>query len=180
MDALLKLKRNKGATTTRKRVGRGNGSGLGTYSGRGGNGQTARTGGNITPGFAGGQTPLYRKMPKFKGFTNINRKTYQVVNLEALNVFEEGAEVNAKSLHEKKLIDSVELPVKILGDGELKKKLNITVNRASASAQEKIEAAKGKLTILVDKTDKATKTAKKAEVVAERAKTKAKSKAKAE
>jgi len=163
MDALLKLKRNKGATQARKRLGRGNGSGLGTYSGRGGKGQTQRTGGNIKPGFAGGQTPLYRKMPKYKGFSNVNRKTYQVVNLEALNVFEEGAEVNAKTLLAKRLIESVEVPVKILGDGELKKKLNITVDRVSASAQEKIEQSKGKLTILADKSDKALKASKKAE-----------------
>jgi large subunit ribosomal protein L15 len=148
MDALLKLKRNKGATQTKKRLGRGNGSGLGTYSGRGGKGQTQRTGGNIKPGFAGGQTPLYRKMPKYKGFNNINRVTFQIVNVESLNIFEDGAEINAQSLHEKKLIDSMVKPVKILGNGELKKKLNITVDRVSTSAKEKIEQAKGKVTEL--------------------------------
>lgn len=149
MDALLKLKRNKGATKTKKRLGRGNGSGLGTYSGRGGKGQTQRTGGNIKPGFAGGQTPLYRKMPKFKGFNNINRVAFQVVNVESLNAFEDGAEINAQSLYEKKLIDSMVKPVKILGNGELKKKLTITVDRVSASAKEKIEQAKGKVTELI-------------------------------
>ncbi len=148
MDALLKLKRNKGATTTKKRLGRGNGSGLGTYSGRGGNGQTARTGGNIRPGFAGGQTPLYRKMPKYRGFNNINRVPYQVVNVESLNVFEDGTEINVQTLFDKRLVDSIDKPVKILGTGELTKKLNITVDRVSASAKEKIEQAKGKLTEL--------------------------------
>jgi large subunit ribosomal protein L15 len=149
MDALLKLKRNKGATTTRKRLGRGNGSGLGSYSGRGGNGQTARTGGNIKPGFAGGQTPLYRKMPKYRGFTNINTVKYQVVNVESLNVYEDGTEVNAEKLHQSKLINSISEPVKILGDGELTKKLKITVNKVSASAREKIEGAKGSVTEIV-------------------------------
>ena len=148
MEALLKLKRNKGATKTKKRLGRGNGSGLGTYSGRGGKGQTARTGGNIKPGFAGGQTPLYRKMPKFKGFTNINRVTFQVVNVESLNIFEDGTEINAQTLHEKNLINSITQPVKILGNGELKKKLSITVDRISESAKEKITQAKGKITEL--------------------------------
>lgn len=149
MDALLKLKRNKGAITTRKRLGRGNGSGLGSYSGRGGNGQTARTGGNIKPGFAGGQTPLYRKMPKYRGFTNINTVKYQVINVEDLNVFEDGTEVNAEKLHQSKLINSTSNPVKILGDGELTKKLKITVNKVSASAREKIEGAKGSVTEIV-------------------------------
>jgi len=154
MEALLKLKRNKGATKTKKRLGRGNGSGLGTYSGRGGKGQTARTGGNIKPGFSGGQTPLYRKMPKFKGFTNINRVTFQVVNVESLNIFEDGAEINAQTLHEKNLINSITQPVKILGNGELKKKLSITVDRISETAKEKITQAKGKITELKPATKK--------------------------
>jgi large subunit ribosomal protein L15 len=149
MDALLNLKRNKGATTSKKRLGRGNGSGLGTYSGRGGNGQTARTGGNIKPGFAGGQTPLYRQMPKFKGFLNVNRVPFQVVNVADLNVFEDGTEVNAQSLRDKKLIQSPSAPVKILGDGELTKKLTVTVDRVSAGAREKIEKAKGSVTELM-------------------------------
>jgi len=149
MEALLKLKRNKGAIKTKKRLGRGNGSGLGSYSGRGGNGQTARTGGNIKPGFAGGQTPLYRKMPKFKGFTNLNTVKYQVVNVEDLNSFDDGTEVNAEKLHQVKLINSVDAPVKILGNGELSKKLKVTVNKVSASAKEKIEGAKGSVTEIV-------------------------------
>lgn len=146
MDALLKLKRNKGATKTKKRLGRGNGSGLGTYSGKGGKGQTARTGGTIRPGFAGGQTPLFRKMPKLKGFNNVNRVSFQVVNVESLNLFEDNTEVNAQKLFESKLINSAEQPVKILGNGELKKKLQVKVDRVSSSAKEKIEQAKGSVT----------------------------------
>jgi large subunit ribosomal protein L15 len=159
MDALLNLKRNKGATQTKKRLGRGNGSGLGTYSGRGGNGQTARTGGNIKPGFAGGQTPLYRQMPKYRGFRNPNRVTFQVVNVEALNIFEDGSEVNAQNLMEKKLVRSATLPVKILGHGELKKKLNITVEKVSESAREKIEKAKGQVTEILPKVQPENKVA---------------------
>lgn len=157
MEGLLKLKRNKGAVQPKKRLGRGNGSGLGTYSGRGGNGQTARTGGNIKPGFAGGQTPLYRKMPKLKGFTNINHVSYQVVNVESLNIFEDNTEVNAEKLFEGKLINSASKPVKILGNGELTKKLQIKVDRVSASAKEKIEQAKGTVTETMAKKESAEK-----------------------
>ncbi|MGL5831441.1 MAG: 50S ribosomal protein L15 [Candidatus Altimarinota bacterium] len=143
MEALHKLKRNKGAIKPKKRLGRGNGSGLGTYSGKGGNGQTARTGGSIKPGFAGGQTPLYMKMPKLKGFKNINHIKYQVVNVGDLNKFADNTEVNAQALYENKLVPHADKPVKILGNGELSKKLNIVANKVSASAKEKIEAAKG-------------------------------------
>jgi large subunit ribosomal protein L15 len=148
MEALLNLKRNKGARQSKKRLGRGNGSGLGTYSGRGGKGQTARTGGNVKPGFAGGQTPLYRQMPKYRGFNNPNRVTYQVVNVGDLNCFDDGAEINAQTLLGKKLIGSLTGPVKILGNGELTKKLHVTAERLSASAREKIEQAKGSYTEL--------------------------------
>lgn len=151
MEGLLKLRRNKGATKAKKRLGRGNGSGLGTYSGRGGKGQTARTGGGVKPGFAGGQTPLYRKMPKYRGFTNINTVKYQVVNVADLNVFEDGAEVNAESLHKHKLISNPANPVKILGDGELSKKVSVKVERVTASARQKIEKAKGSITELAAK-----------------------------
>ncbi len=148
MEALLKLKRNKGATAKKKRLGRGNGSGLGSYSGRGGKGQTARTGGNIKAGFAGGQTPLYRKMPKYKGFNNINRVEYQVVNLSDLEIFDEGSEVNAETLHARRLIRSADLPVKLLGTGELSKKLSITVNKVSDSAKEKLAKSKSTVKVL--------------------------------
>lgn len=161
MDSLLNLRRNKGATQTKKRLGRGNGSGLGTYSGRGGKGQTARTGGNIKPGFAGGQTPLYRQMPKYRGFNNPNHVTFQVINVSDLNVFEEGTEINAQTLLEKRLISSLNKPIKLLGNGELNKKLTIIVDRLSNSAKEKIENAKGSVTELMTKKSSTEKTTKK-------------------
>ncbi len=144
MSKLLTLKRNIGATKRRKVVGRGNGSGHGTYSTRGMNGQSARTGSSKSPGFEGGQTPLIRKMPKLKGFSNPNKVKYQAVNLDDLNVFEEGAELDAAKLHSKGLISYPDRPVKLLGDGELKKKLSITLDKISASAKEKLEKAGGK------------------------------------
>lgn len=142
--SLLKLKSNPGARKKRKVVGRGNGSGHGTYSTRGMNGQRQRTGSTASPGFEGGQTPLYRKMPKIGGFRNINRVAYQVVNVGALNVFEENEEVNITKLFERNLICRKNMPVKVLGDGELTKKLVVKVDKISASAKEKIEKAKGK------------------------------------
>ena len=161
MDALLKLRRNKGATQPKKRLGRGNGSGLGTYSGRGGNGQTARTGGNIKPGFAGGQTPLYRKMPKYRGFTNLNTVKYQVVNVDSLNIFEDGTDITVEKLLESKLIRSADQPVKVLGNGELTKKLKVTVHKISASAKAKIEGAKGSINEIVLPPKAETKSTKK-------------------
>jgi len=142
--SLLKLKSNPGARKKRKVVGRGNGSGHGTYSTRGMNGQRQRTGSSRSPGFEGGQTPLYRKMPKLGGFRNINRIAYQVVNVGALNAFDENEEVNIARLFEKRLICRKNMPVKVLGEGELTKKLTVKVDKISASAKEKIEKAKGK------------------------------------
>lgn len=143
MSKLQHLKSKVGARKKAKRVGRGNGSGHGTYSTRGMNGQNQRTGGGTKPGFEGGQTPLYRKMPKLKGFNNINRINFQVVNVEKLNSFNDGDEVDAAKLYEKKMIISQKQPVKILGDGELSKQLTIKVARVSMSARAKIEKAKG-------------------------------------
>lgn len=151
MSLFQNLKSNKGARKRRKVVGRGNGSGHGTYSTRGGKGQTARTGSKKSPGFEGGQTPLYRKMPKLKGFKNINRVHFQVVNIENLNIFEENEEVSVVKLFEKKLISNKNKPVKILGDGELTKKLTVKVDRVSVSAKEKIEKAKGTVQELMKK-----------------------------
>lgn len=151
MKSLLKLKRNTGAVRKRKTVGRGNGSGHGTYATRGGKGQTARTGSGYKPGFEGGQTPLYRKMPKLKGFNNINHVTYQVVNVGDLNLFEDGEEIDVIKLYEKGLVSKKDLPVKILGDGELTKKVVLKVDRASKSAKEKIESIKGSITELKPK-----------------------------
>ncbi len=151
MSKLLDLKRNKGAQKNKKRVGRGNGSGHGTYSTRGRNGQNQRTGGGTRPGFEGGQTPLYRRMPKLKGFRNINRVKYQVVNVSKLNIYDDDAEVNIINLYEKKLISKPNQPVKILGQGELTKKLTIKVDSVSSTAKEKIEKAKGKIIEIVKK-----------------------------
>ena len=125
MSSLLTLTSNKGARKKRKTIGRGNGSGHGTSATRGGKGQTARTGSSKRPGFEGGQTPLYRKMPKYKGFNNPNHVEYQVVNVKKLNIFEDNAEVTAASLFEKKLVHSATQPVKILGDGDVNKKLTV-------------------------------------------------------
>ena len=144
----LHSKVKKTGRKARKRVGRGDGSGHGTYSTRGGKGQTARTGGRRRPGFEGGQTPYARRLPKLKGFTPINREEYQIVNVSALNVFDDKATVELKDLMEKKLISKLTKPVKLLGDGELEKSLTVTVNKASKSAIAKIEAKKGKVNLL--------------------------------
>lgn len=155
MSQLLNLKSNKGARKERKRVGRGNASGLGTYAGRGRNGQKQRTGGGVRPGFEGGQTPLYRKMPKLKGFKNVNRIDFQVVNVDKLNRFDDAEEIDITKLYERKLIGNKTQPVKILGEGELSKKLTVKVDRVSQSAREKIEKAKGTVVELMSKTEKA-------------------------
>ena len=154
MSKLLNLHNNPGARKRAKTVGRGNGSGHGSSSTRGGKGQTARTGSGYKPGFEGGQTPLYRKMPKLKGFNNPNHISYQVVNVDDLNIFEDGEEINTVKLFEKKLINKKENPVKILGNGELTKKLTVKVDRISESAKVKIEKAKGTATELMAKTEK--------------------------
>jgi len=137
------IKPKSGASKSKKRLGRGNASGHGTYSGRGCKGQGQRKSGNVRPGFEGGQTPLLMRMPKLKGFKNPNKVTYQVINVGALNVFENGDDVNVQTLAEKGLL-SRKLPVKILGDGKLEKKLTVKVNKISASAKEKIKQAGGK------------------------------------
>lgn len=159
MNKLLALQSNRGARKKKKTVGRGNASGHGNYSTRGGKGQTARTGSGYKPGFEGGQTPIYRRMPKLKGFLNPNRVTFQVVNVESLNCFEDGDEVDVIKLYEKKLISHKEKPVKVLGDGELTKKLNVKVDRVSKSAQLKIEKAKGGVQELMKKSPAAPVTA---------------------
>ncbi len=148
MTKLHNLKSNKGARYKAKRIGRGNSSGAGAYSGRGMNGQNSRTGGGVKPGFEGGQTPLIRKMPKLKGFKNVNRVEYQVVNVGNLSIFDENEEIDIVKLYEKKLISSKVRPVKLLGDGEVVKKLIVKVDLTSASAREKIEKAKGKVMVM--------------------------------
>lgn len=131
-----------GSTTASKRLGRGVGSGLGKTSGKGHKGAKARSGGGKRPGFEGGQMPMYRRIPK-RGFTNVFSTNYATVNVERLEVFEDGAEVTAEALIEAGIIRKAEHGVKILGDGELSKKLTVKAAKFTASAKEKIEAAGG-------------------------------------
>ena len=136
-----------GARTSEKRLGRGIGSGLGKTSGKGHKGQNARSGGGVAIGFEGGQTPIYKRIPK-RGFTNYTRKEYAIVNLADLNVFEDGANVNVETLKAKGLIKKTLDGVKILGCGTLEKKLHITCNKASKSAVAAVEKAGGTLEVL--------------------------------
>jgi large subunit ribosomal protein L15 len=148
MSKLHTLKPSTANKKPSKRLGRGNGSGKGTFSGKGCKGQNARTGGGVRPGFEGGQTPLYRKLPKLKGFKNINRVEYFPLNLSTLEEnFEANSDVNAEMLREKR-ITKKGLPVKLLAKGSLSKALNITVNKASAKAVELVEKAGGKVIVL--------------------------------
>jgi large subunit ribosomal protein L15 len=133
--------------TSRKRVGRGPGSGLGKTSARGQKGQNSRSGGGVRLGFEGGQTPLARRLPK-RGFTNFNRKEYAIVNVEALNRFEDGTDVTPALLKEAGLVKKELNGVKILGEGELTKKLNVTAAKFSKAAKEAIEKAGGKAEVL--------------------------------
>ena len=135
-----------GSTHRRKRVGRGNSSGHGTYSGRGLNGQGSRAGGTKGAGFEGGQTPLAMRLPKLPGFVNPRRIEYTAVNVSTLDAkFEDGATVDGAALKAARITKSEFEPVKILGDGELSKKLTVQVDKVSASAKAKIEAAGGKV-----------------------------------
>ena len=132
-----------GSTTAPNRLGRGVGSGLGKTSGKGHKGAKARSGGGKRPGFEGGQMPLYRRVPK-KGFTNIFRTEYATVNVGQLEVFDNGTVVTAAMLKEAKIIRKTLDGVKILGNGELTKKLTVEAAKFTASAKEKIEALGGK------------------------------------
>ena len=129
------------------RKGRGPGSGNGKTAGKGHKGQNARSGGGVRPGFEGGQLPLYRKLPK-RGFTNIFATTYATVNVEKLNAFEDGAVVDINALLEKKIIRKELDGLKVLGGGEITKKLTVKAAIFSASAKEKIEAAGGKAEVV--------------------------------
>ena len=135
-----------GSTTAPKRLGRGVGSQLGKTCGKGHKGAKARSGGGPRPGFEGGQMPLTRRLPK-RGFTNIFAKEYAIVNVSALNVFEDGAVVTNEALLEKGLIKKVLDGVKVLGGGELTKKLTVSVDKVTESAKEKIEAIGGKVEV---------------------------------
>ena len=132
-----------GSTTAPMRLGRGVGSGLGKTSGKGHKGAKARSGGGKRPGFEGGQMPLYRRVPK-KGFTNIFRTEYATVNVGQLEVFDNGTVVTAAMLKEAKIIRKTLDGVKVLGNGELTKKLTVEAAKFTASAKEKIEALGGK------------------------------------
>ncbi len=136
-----------GSKFSSKRVGRGIGSGTGKTSGKGHKGQNARSGGGVRPGFEGGQMPLYRRLPK-RGFKNIFAKQYVSINVEALEQLEDGTEVTAELLKEKGIISKTLDGVKILGRGELTKKLNVKVAKYSESAKEKIEKAGGKAEVM--------------------------------
>ncbi|PKQ19261.1 MAG: 50S ribosomal protein L15 [Actinobacteria bacterium HGW-Actinobacteria-6] len=133
-----------GSRKKRKRVGRGHGSGHGGTSGRGHNGQLSRAGGGKGPGFEGGQNPLAMRMPKLPGFKNRNRVEYAIVNVSRLEgLYASGETVDVDSLFAKGVIKSKTAPVKVLGDGDITKSLNVNVDKVSASAKAKIEAAGG-------------------------------------
>lgn len=140
------LKPAEGATTARKRLGRGIGSGLGKTSGKGHKGAKARSGGGKRPGFEGGQMPLTMRLPK-RGFTNKWRVEYATVNVERLNIFEDGAVVTPVELIQAGILKNVQDGVKILGNGEITRKLTVQANKFTATAKEKIEAAGGKVEV---------------------------------
>ena len=145
MLKLHELKPHNRSTKRRKVVGRGVGSGHGTYSGRGGKGQTARSGSSIPIGFEGGRMPLHRQLPKKRGFTSRNVKP-EVLNLNDIdNKFKTGETVNPKNLFNKGLIDSASNEVKILGDGQIAKALTFEKVKLSASALEKVQKAGGRV-----------------------------------
>ena len=143
---LAELKPNEGAKRPRKRIGRGPGSGTGKTSGGGHKGDKAR--GNTKPGFEGGQTPLHRRLPQRRGFTAIDKTVYAVVNLSALERFDNGAVVTIETLVDTGLVGSVKDGVKILGSGELTKKLTVRATQFSKSAEEKITALGGTVEIV--------------------------------
>jgi len=147
MIGLDKLKPAKGARRSRKRVGRGPGSGLGKTAGRGSKGQKSRSGYSQRRGFEGGQMPLHRRIPK-RGFTNIFRQEYAIVNLEQLNVFRKGDEVTPLKILERGIVKNLKRGLKILGKGDLKKELTISAHKFSGSAMKKIQESGGKAEVL--------------------------------
>ena len=136
-----------GAKKDRKRVGRGDGS-RGTYSGRGLKGQKSRSGYSRKPGFEGGQLPLIKRLPRKRGFTNIFRIEYTIVSLDKLNAFSAGSEVTAEKLVAAGLVKSLRKPIKILADGQIKHALVVKVNKFSATAKARIEAAGGQAEVV--------------------------------
>jgi large subunit ribosomal protein L15 len=144
---LHELKPAEGSRKSRKRIGRGTGSGLGRNAGKGEKGQKARAGGGVRIGFEGGQMPLYRRVPK-RGFTNIFAKQYAELNVERLNIFEDGTEITPELLLEKRMIRKSKDGLKILGNGELQKKLTVKAVKFTKTAAQKIEAAGGKVEVI--------------------------------
>lgn len=144
---LHELKPAQGSTKNRKRLGRGTATGQGKTAGRGQDGQKSRSGGNIKAGFEGGQMPLYRRLPK-RGFTNPFKKVWAIINVETLNKFEEGTIITPELLLETGTISKVVDGVKVLGDGNLEKKIEVRAHKFSKSAIEKIEAAGGKAEVI--------------------------------
>lgn len=144
---LHELKPNAGSVRKKKRLGRGTATGQGKTAGRGMNGQGSRSGGGTRPGFEGGNMPLYRRLPK-RGFTNIFGTQYAELNVEDLNQFEDGAEITPEILKSEGILKKQLDGVKILGNGELEKKLTVKAHKFSKSAVEKIEAAGGKAEVI--------------------------------
>lgn len=141
------LKPAEGSRQERNRVGRGQGSGNGKTAGRGSKGQKSRSGGRVRIGFEGGQTPLFRRLPK-RGFTNINRKEYAIVNLDTLNRFEDGTTVTPALLVEAGIIKNELSGIKILGEGQLERKLTVQAAKFSKAAEEAINAAGGSIEVV--------------------------------
>lgn len=139
---LHELKPAPGSRHKKKRLGRGISAGQGKTAGKGHKGQKARSGGGVRPGFEGGQNPIYRRLPK-RGFTNPNRVEYAIVNLDVLNRFEDGSVVTPEVLVETGVVKNLKGGLKVLGDGELNKKLTVKAHKFSQSAAEKITAAGG-------------------------------------
>lgn len=144
---LHELRPNPGSNKNRKRLGRGTASGQGKTGGRGQDGQKSRSGGGVRPGFEGGQMPLYRRLPK-RGFTNVFATEYAEINVEVLNRFEDGAEITPELLKQTGILKNQLDGVKVLGNGEITKKLTVKANKFSKSAVEKIEAAGGKVEVI--------------------------------
>ena len=144
---LSNLQPSYGSTQSKKRIGRGHGSGTGKTAGKGHKGQNARSGGGVKPGFEGGQMPLQRRLPK-RGFTPLSRKVYTLVNLRDLELFDAGSVVDLEVLGSAGLIGQLKDGVKILGDGDLSKTLTVKAHKFSKSAQAKIEAAGGTVEVI--------------------------------
>lgn len=144
---LNELKATEGARSTKKRIGRGLGSGNGKTSGKGQKGQNSRSGGGVAIGFEGGQTPFFKRMPK-RGFTNFTRKEYAIVNVEDLNKFEDGVTVDFAAVKAAGLVKKELDGLKVLGNGKLEKKLTVKAAKFSASAKKAIEEASGTAEVL--------------------------------